>query len=270
MFWFCEFAGVYLPPVDFSTAIPREFDQARIAGTGSDGEFDLNGLRNRMGQQTYTHEITVMACDFQTKLDELMGCSRRAGILKKTNGTITRRTTSRTKISNITDATTIADWKRGDKRIAMQFTAEPLWYDDQVDYMTFSSATLILPENLGNARAIQGVEMTIYTGVGSPLVINTYPQGDGTLYDEGVYDTFYYEGTDLGNEVGTLSFTIATGTTIYIDAGNSRITLGGIDCYDKITLPPTQMALLWLEPGVNQITFSSPVTGLLVWRNAWI
>lgn len=269
MFYFTEFNGVPIRPINYANAIPRQFAQNRVGATGGEGEYDLEGQRNRMTSQTYTHEVTVASCDFQTKYDALLGSSRTRGVLKKSNGSKVRRTDPRTKIANITDATTIEDWRGGMQRIGLQFNAQPYWYDDALTTVSFTGVSSFRATNAGNARAIQYVTLTTTSTTGSPLTINTYAQGDAEFYDEGVYDEGIYDGTDLGNEDGQMVLGTITNTMV-IDAGNSRITIGGVDAYSQITIPDTQMALLWLEPGVNEIVFNQNMTGTLTFRSAWV
>lgn len=268
MWWFTEFNSVVLPLGNFVANLDLAFAQNRTRTTGGEGEYDLDGDRTPMLQQSYSCEFTLPQCDYDAKYNALKGAMRRRGLLKRSNYSTVQRATA--KVTSITDTTTPNDIFARTKRMTVTFTAEPYWYDDAESGVVFTLAMSIRPENLGNARAVKFVVLTISSATGTSLEINTHGDGDGTPYDEGYYDTFYYDGSDVGNEDGSIEFASPTGSTIIIDAGNSRVTIGGVDSYDEITIPDTQMALLWLEPGVNEITFNQPVTGTLVWRNAWL
>lgn len=273
MFWFNEFNGIYMPPAEFNTGIPRAFAQNRIGTTGGEGEYDLDGTRNPMTQQSYTHEISVAACDFQAKWDELLSMARTSGTLKKTNGSVTRQT--RAKISNIADATTVEDWARRSKRIGIQFSAEPYWYSDEEVSVNFTSALYVSlrnTPNAGNTRAVKYVVLTITSNIASSLIISVEPNTPihgGSYYGEFKYGTRVY-GQDTSLINSGLTYNAAMYGTLVIDAGNGTVTVNGVDAYANTVRPDTQMALLWLEPGDNIIRFSSAATGNITFRSAWI
>lgn len=273
MFWFTEFNGVYMPPADFNTAMPRAFAQNRLATTGGEGEYDLNGTTNRMTQQSYTHEITVAACNFRAKWDELLGMSRVSGVLKKTDGTTVRR--AQAKITNINETTTPADWARRTQRIGIQFSAEPYWYSDIATTVSFSGVTYVSLRsngNIGNARAVKHVVLTITSNIATSLTISMNPNtplSTGSYYGEFRYGTKRY-GENTSLVASSLTYAAPMYGTLVIDAGASTVEVNGVDAYANTTRPATQMALLWMEPGDNILRFSSAATGSLTFRSAWI
>lgn len=275
MFWFESFNGIRLESGNFSTGIPRAFAQNRMATTGGQGEYDLNGVRNPMTQQTYSHEFTMKSCDFQTRYDQLFGLSNRRGLLVKTNGPESRQCTA--KIFNISDATTIADYRSQSQRIGMQFTAEPFWYDTVETSVNFAGASYVSLRNTpnrGNARAIKYLVLTIYSNIDSSLTISITPNNPG-LYGA-YYGTFKYgtrrysSGLLTGQVASGITYNAPMYGTLVIDAGNDRVTVNNVDAYANTVRPATQMALLWLEPGDNIIRFSAPATGNVTFRSAWI
>lgn len=276
MWWFQSFNSVTLPRANFSVDLPRNWAENRMATTGGEGEYDLDGDRTRQTQQSYSCELPVQACDLQAKYDALLSMGRKGGTLRKTNGQYTRLTTA--KITSVRDNSTIENWRARRQSLTVQFTAEPYWYDDLLTTVPFTAATYFSLRNLaggpnGNARAMKYAVLTITSNVTNPLVIDIHPAG---LINDGVnppyYGTFRYGTRTYGvAEYPALQLTYAASTTasLVIDAGNSTVRVGGVDQYANISKPATQMGLFWLEPGDNIVRFNQAVTGNLKFRRAW-
>ncbi|HRA66542.1 MAG TPA: hypothetical protein PL187_11015 [Caldilinea sp.] len=274
MWYATEFNSVPLPKANFSLAMPRAFIQNRIPAAGAVlGEYDLEGASNRQGQQTYDVEFLVADCDFQAKLDAILGAARRRGVLKISDSKQARRATG--KVVAVDETTTMNDWRDRKQRIRMQIACEPQWYADVATTVTFTSATAVSLKNTpnrGNARAIQFVVLTITSSISGSLTINSEPQGDN-YYGTPKYGKVKYGSAaiaDGSKETAQLVYGASTSSTLVIDAGNSTVKVGGVDAYANITRPETQMALLWIEPGDNIIRFSQAVSGNIVFRSAWI
>ncbi len=271
MWWFTEFNGVRLPLGNFVTNLNLAFAENRTRTTGGEGEYDLDGDTAFLTQQSYSCEFTLPICDYDAKYNALKGAMRRRGLLKRSNYTTVQRATA--KVTSITDTTTPNDLWQRTKRMSVTFTAEPYWYDDLLTTVTFASASrvnLTSQYNRGNARAVKYVVLTITSNINTFLTIGITPYGDASFYGEGDYGDIYYSGDDLGNEAAALTYTGNTSSTFVINAGNSTVRVGGVDEYDNVTLPATQMALLWLEPGQSEINFNQAVTGTLEFRSAWL
>ncbi len=274
MWYATEFNSVQLPRGNFSLAMPRTFIQNRLAPTGAIlGEYDLEGLSNRQGQQTYDVEFVVSDCDFQAKLDEILGAARRFGQLKITDNAQVRRATA--KVVSVAEKTTMDDWRDRKQRIGLQLSCEPQWYDDTLTTVTFTSATRVSLKNTpnrGNARAIKYVVLTITSNISGSMVITSEPQGDN-YYNTFKYGQKRYGSSAIGSGAKLSSAIAYVGSTtapLVIDAGNATVRVGGVDAYSNTTRPATQMALLWIEPGDSIVRFSQAATGTLAFRSAWI
>lgn len=271
MWWFTEFNGVTLPLGNFVTNLNLAFAENRMRTTGGEGEYDLDGNVNPLAQQSYSCEFTLPKCDYDTKYNALKGAMRRRGLLKRANYTTIQRATA--KVTSIADTTTPSDLFARTKRMTVTFTAEPYWYDDTLTTVSFTSATRVFltsSYNQGNARAIKYVVLTITSNISTLLTLGISPYGDSAFYGEFDYGDEYYGGIDLGNEASAFTYTGNTSGAFVIDAGNSTVRLAGVDVYANVTLPSTQMALLWLEPGQGEINFNQAVTGSLAFRSAWL
>ncbi len=274
MWYATEFNSVPLPKANFSLAMPRVFTQNRIAATGAVmGEYDLEGVANRQTQQTYDVEFLVADCDFQAKLDAILGAARRRGLLKISDSKQTRQATG--KVVSVDETTTMDDWRNKKQRIRMQLACEPQWYADVATTVAFTSATAVslkTTPNRGNARAIKYVVLTITTSISGSLTITSEPQGDN-YYGAPKYGKVKYGSPALGDgskQTASLVYNASTSAPLVIDAGNATVRVGGVDAYANVVRPSTQMALLWIEPGDNIIRFSQAVSGGLVFRSAWI
>lgn len=273
--WFAsEFNSIALPRGNFSLAAPRAFASNRLQPTGALlGDYDLEGLGNRLVQQAYQVEFTIAQCDAQARMDALMGVSRRSGTLKITNNLQTRRCTA--KISAISWSTTIDDWRARQARISLQFSAEPFWYDDVLTTLSFTSQDYInlrAVNNAGNARAIKHLVLTITTSL--PGATTIFIEPTGTRY----YNEFKYGAQRYGvvssliptSAASQLTYNAATSAPLVIDAGRATVQMGGLDAYANATKPDTQTALLWLDPGPAVVHFSRIVSGSISWRNCWV
>ena len=272
MEWISEFNGVQFPRGLFSLDQTRVFDQSRMKVTGGEGDYDLNGIRSRLQQQTYNYEFTrQLPCyDFQDSLDAIAASAITSGILKKTDGRSIRRTTA--KIINIKDVSNVLDWRAQRQKLIYQFSAEPYWYNDNATTQSFTASTGFNVTNRGNARAIKYVVLTITSNVSNPFIFTVTPLGTNVnYYGAFKYGTKKYTLLNTGFAASSLTYAAATvSASLVIDAGNNTVRVGGVDTYANVTRPATQMALLWLEPGVNQIAFNRAVTGTLVYRDCYL
>jgi hypothetical protein len=271
MWYPVSFNDTPLPRGNFVTQMPRVFAQNRLRIPGAVmGDYDLEGIRNRPTQQSYTFEFTVAECDVNTRMDALLGAAQRVGQLRISNSQQTRRATA--KVTNAVDATTMDDWRSRQKRVQVQFDAEPFWYADAPTVVPFTSTTTVLlrnsTANLGNARAIKYVVLTITSNITAFVNISINPQ-TGNYYNEFLYGTKFYT-ADSFAQSAALTYIGYTSAPLVIDAGNSTVRLGGVDVYANTTKPDTQTALLWLEPGDNRISFSQAVSGSISFRNCWV
>jgi len=271
MEWISEFNGVQFPRGLFSLDQTRVFEQNRMRVTGGEGDYDLNGIRSRLSQQSYSLEFTkpLICQSWASELDAIAASAITSGILKKTNGSYVRRATA--KIVNIKDVSSIFDWKAQRQKLIYQFSADPYWYADLATTRTFTSSTGFNVTNQGNARAIQYVVLTITSNLSNPFTFTVTPLGTSPAY----YGAFKYGGrkyssVNTGYAASSLTYAAATTASLVFDAGNSTVRLNGVDAYQNVTRPATQMALLWLEPGANQIAFNQAVTGNLVFRSCWL
>ena len=273
--WFAsEFNSIALPRGNFSLAAPRAFAANRLQPTGALlGDYDLEGLGNRLVQQAYQVEFTIAQCDAQAKMDALMGVARRSGTLKITNNLQTRRCTA--KVSAIGWSTTIDDWRARLARISLQFSAEPFWYDDVLTTLAFTSQDYInlrTVNNAGNARAIKHLVLTITTALPGATTIFIEPTGP-RYYNEFKYGAQCYGVVSSlvpAPAACQLTYNAATGATLVIDAGRATVQVGGVDAYANTSKPDTQTALLWLDPGPAVVHFSRVVSGSIAWRNCWV
>lgn len=271
MWYFTEFNGVRLPRWNWVADTSLTFADARMPTTGGMGEYDLYGSDNPLGTQTYRGEFMLPLCDYRTKETEIKGAFRRQGLLKRSDGTYTQYAVA--KVTSSADVTTPADWKRGTKRMSVEFKAEPLWYDDTLTTVSFTSATRVFYHtrpNRGNARAIKNVVLTITSNISTFVTIGVSPYGDAAFYGEDVYGGGYYGGSVSDIEATTLTYTGNTSGPLVFDAGAGTVRLNGVDVYNNVTLPDTQMALLWIEPGGGELNFSQAVTGTLQFRSTWL
>lgn len=273
--WFAsEFNTIALPRGNFSLAAPRAFATNRLQPTGALlGDYDLEGLGNRLVQQAYQVEFTIAQCDAQAKMDALMGVARRSGTLKITNNLQTRRCTA--KVSAIGWSTTIDDWRARLARISLQFSAEPFWYDDVQTTLAFTNQDYInlrTVNNAGNARAIRHLVLTISTSLPGATTITIEPTGPR------YYGGFRYGAQRYGvvsqlipaPVACQLTYNTATGAPLVIDAGRAMVRVGSADAYANTSRPDTQTALLWLDPGPAVVHFTRVVSGSISWRNCWV
>lgn len=270
MWWFTEFNDVTLPLGNFVTNLNLAFAENRTRTTGGEGEYDLDGDNAFLTQQSYSCEFTLPKCDYDTKYSDIKYAARGRGLLKRTNGTVWQRATA--KVTAITDTTTPSDVYARTKRMSVTFTAEPYWYNDILTTLSFSGVSVLDahdPGNDGNARAVKYAVLTITSSVVNPFIFATVPASGGYFYGEVDYGEGLFDGTTTGGTESTFTYTAGTSTTLTIDAGNSTVREGSTDKYEEITLPDTQMALFWLEPGGSTFTFNQAVTGTLEFRSAW-
>lgn len=274
MWYATEFNGQALPRGNFSLVLPRTFAANRLRPTGALlGDYDLDGVANRLVQQQYQAEFTVAACDVNAAIDAILGATRRSGLLKITDNATTRRATA--KVETINDVTTIDDWVSKRTRLAVQFSVEPYWYSESLTTLTFTSSTYVslrTSYNSGNARAIKYVVLTITSAVAAPLTINVIPTGP-YYYGEFLYGVRAYGASTPSNQTvegAQLVYGASTTGTLVINAGASTVQEDGVDVYANVTRPGTQMALLWLDPGPQVMRFSQAVTGTLQFRSCWV
>ena len=89
------------------------------------------------------------------------------------------------------------------------------------------------------------------------MTYNTNPLS-GAIYLANTSQSIIYNGTKVA------------GSVLAIDARMNTVTLNGNDAYGNITLPATQTNLGYLyNDAQTRFTFSSSVTGRLVWRYAF-
>lgn len=298
MWWFKSFNGVELPAGEFSADLPRTFVQNQMSITGSGlGQYDLEGSLNRAGQQQYTAEGVLPSCDLSRLTDLVFGTAGGRGILKKTDGIQTRRTTAR--LTSISESSSITDF--GINKVGLQFLAEPFWYDDVLTVVNFANAPYVnlagANSNRGNARAYKHFILVI-TSLFAAGVWLTIEPTSAPNYSSPLYGSFKYGRKLYGLPLSpsqassTLLYTVANNTPIMFNAGTSvvktnfeqkfpsslsqvdgdddRMFVGGIDAYQSVTLPTTQTALFWLSPGDNVIHFSQATTGFIYFRSTWI
>ena len=272
MEWISEFNGVQFPRGLFALDQSRVFEQSRMRVTGGEGEYDLNGIRSRLQQQSYSYEFvkTLNCPSWADELDVLFGSAITSGILKKSNGLYTRRATG--KIVSIKDASSIADWQAKRQKLIYQFSAEPYWYNDNQTTRAFTASTGFNVTNRGNARAIKYAVLTITSNVSNPFTFTVTPLGTSVnYYGAFKYGTKKYTLLNTGFAASSLTYAAATvSASLVFDSGNNTVRVNGVDAYGNITRPATQMALFWLEPGVNQIAFNQAVTGNLVFRDCYL
>lgn len=268
MWWFTEFNDVRLPLGNFVTNLNLAFVENRTRTTGGEGEYDLDGDTAFLTQQSYSCEFTLPKCDYDDKYDEIRYAARGRGLLKRNDGNRIQRATA--KVTAITDTTTPSDVYARTKRMSITFTAEPYWYTDALSTVSFGAATSFSadPGNDGNARAIKYAVLSITSGVTNPFTFSTSPMLGGYFYGDVDYGEGLFDGTSTGEET-TVTYTAGTSGTLVFDAGNSTVQESGVDKYDEITLPDTQIPLFFLEPGGTVFEFNQAVTGTLEYRSAW-
>lgn len=264
-----SFNGIRLSSANYAFDVSRQFQRNRLVLAGTEGEYDLDGVNARMAQQSYSHEFTLKACDFQARYDALLAALGTSGELKKTNGEVSRIT--RAKIESIAETTTLDDWRRNQQRIGLRFTAAPYWYSDPLTTVFFSLASRVAvrnPGNTGGSKAVMYAVLTFSTNVVSFLTIGIRPIITGNYYGE---ITFGEEGEyDDGSGGTSFTYTGGTSTPLVIDAGNGTVREGAVDQYSKVTLGPTQTRLFWLDPGDNTITFNQAMSGKLEFRSCYL
>lgn len=246
-----EFAGVTLPDAQHVSDLTRVVEMAMLKPTGALlGDYDLYGSQSPMSAQTYQADF-MFAGATQAGVDALLAKIGARGTLKQTMWDASVRQTE-AKLAKVAMATTVEDKHAGVQRVSCEFRAEPLWYAGTATTVSFSSLTSVnvtgASGNLGNARAIKHLVLTITTHLAGALTISIIPSA---------------------GQQAAIEYTAATSDTLVIDAGAHTVREGTTDRYAQTSRAATQVPLLFLEPGNSVLSFDIALSGSLVFRSAW-
>lgn len=154
---------------------------------------------------------------------------------------------------------------------SVTWSCSPYWYETTDRTQSFTAATSTTTASRGSARSTWWT-LYITSAITSPLTI-TLSQANVFTYGTMTYNTNPLSGAIyLANTSQSIVYsgTKAAGSVLAIDARANRVTLNGNDVYSNITLPATQPNLGYLyNDAQTRFTFSSSVTGSLVWRYAF-
>jgi len=154
---------------------------------------------------------------------------------------------------------------------SVTWSCAPYWYETTDRTQSFTAATSTTTATRGLARSTWWT-LYITSAITSPLTItlsqaNVYTYGTMEYNDNPLSGAIYLAST---SQSIVYSGTKTAGSVLAIDARTNSVTLNGNDVYSNITLPATQANLGYLyNDAQTRFTFSSSVTGSLVWRYAF-
>lgn len=246
-----EFAGIALPDAQAVSDLTREALTSYLRPTGQPfGDYNLYGASLPFGQQTYRHDF-LYSVAAQATIDALFAKIGVRGTLKQTMWDASTRQTEALLV-RVSQATTVEDKHAGLQRLSCEFHAEPFWYATTATTVVITSATSVnltsANSNLGNARAIKYVVLTITSNLPAATTITITPT--------------------TGTAAAIIYIEASTGTLV-IDAGAHTVKLAGVNKYAKTSRADTQVPLLFLEPGNSVLTADNAITGSIVFRSAW-
>lgn len=235
--------------------------RARILGGAS---YDLDGMYTYPSGQTYTATFADRNGNANTRaMFQRLGsygwlkANSRAGVTL----------INWAKLVSIDNGYEVQDWITSDvNKYTLTFACSPFWYEDSDTTVTLNAATTWGLTNAGNARSTWWT-LYVTSAIGSALTV-TISRRSGSTYGVPKYGEAIYDAT--GKQSFIYNASKAAGTMLVIDGRTNSVTLNGNDDYGDITLPDTQIDLGYLYPGVTQFTFSTGVTGSIIYRGAYI
>lgn len=247
-----EFAGVTIPGNQNISNLTRAALDATLRPTGApQGDYDLYGTTSPWPSQTYDAEFMFTAVTYAT-LDALLAKVGTRGTLKQLLWDQSTSRQTEAKLISAELSTTVEDKFAGIQRCTCQFRAEPFWYATTATTVSFSSTASVnltsANSNLGNARAIKYVVLTITTNLAGATTFTITPTAGTTA-------AIQYLTTTSGNLV--------------INAGAHTVYVGATNSYANTSRAATQIPLLFLEPGNSVMTFSRSLSGNIVFRSCY-
>jgi len=233
----------------------------RILG---DGMYDLDGMQSPLIQTEYSASFIDRAGNTNARaLFQRLG---RAGWLKAKNRA-GADVMSWAKLVSIDSRQSPIYWQNQDRNpYDLKFSCRPYWYEITDTTSILTATTVRTIANNGNARS-SWLTFYITSAIASTLTISI-GRDSGSTYGLPLYGEALYDGT--GKQQIIYSASKPEDTMLMIDCRLNNVTLNGADDYKNITLPNTQAQLGYLYPGSNRITFSTAVTGTIVYRGAYI
>lgn len=255
---FIDFDSIPLPDVQAVTDVSRAARYMVLETVSlASGAYDLFGDESPLPVQMYHAEfIYLNGYAMQASLDNLLARVGKRKILrdKQWDNSIRRITA---KLVSAKQSTDVPDRFGGMQKITCDFHAEPFWYADSVTTVNFGPVSTVnltgSNGNLGNARAIKNLVLTITNGVGLGTFTATITPTTGTASQI----TFNAPGGG------------ATGATLAFDAGQHTVYDGSTNRYSNTARPTTQVPLLFMEPGDSVLTFTAALYGNVVFRSCW-
>lgn len=243
-----SFNNIPFLPIDAAYEMSVEAHTSTLDIGGTTGEYDLLEGEQVLKNQTYSVEfahIVNEGCSYPASVDELRGQVGKWGTLRAMFGTSCRQATA--KIIAIEDTTTSADVRTGTYRIKCKFVARPYWFEDNQAVVQFTNKTRVICHNAGNALSTD-IEITITSVITPALIITNTTTGETVTYDTSK----------------------AVGLSLVFSCKSGVVLLNGVNAYGNILLPDTQMSLMTLAPGENNLTFSVLATGVVSYRSCWV
>lgn len=235
--------------------------RARILGGAS---YDLDGMYTYPSGQTYTATFVDRNGDVNTRaMFQRLG---RYGWLKAVSRAgVTLINWA--KLVSIDNGYEVQDWITSDvNKYTLTFACSPFWYEDADTTLSLSSTTYRTISNSGNARSAWWT-LYITSAFTSSLTINI-SRSSGATYGIPTYGNAIYDAS--GYQTIAYNASKTAGVVLAIDGRTNSVTLNGSDDYGDITLPNTQVDLGYLYPGNTRFTFSTAVTGSIVYRGAYV
>lgn len=153
---------------------------------------------------------------------------------------------------------------------SVTWLCSPYWYQTTDNTVAFNAASSFNTTSNGSANSTWWT-LYITSAITSPLTItlsqaNVYTYGTMTYNTNPLSGAIYLAST---SQSIVYNGTKAAGSVLAIDARTNSVTLNGNDVYSNVTLPATQTNLGYMYITQTRFSFSTTVTGSLVWRNAF-
>lgn len=243
--------------------------RARILGGAM---YDLDGLATYGSEQTFTARFRDK--DPNTWLYTFNRYLGRAGWLTiQTSDSVYTSVYNWAKIISIDGESTPDGFANTSKfhEYSVTWSCSPYWYETTDRTQSFTAVTSTTTASRGSARSTWWA-LYITSAITSPLTItlsqsNVFTYGTMTYNENPLSGAIYLAST---SQSIIYNGTKAAGSVLAIDARTNSVTLNGNDVYSNITLPATQANLGYMyNDAQTRFTFSSSVTGSLVWRYAF-
>lgn len=245
-------------------SISRSAQQSRARILGG-ADYDLDGYTSPVQRQNFVAQFNDRSGNVNARaMHQRLGrsgwlrCKSRDGSDKQ----------NWAKLISIDAQYTPNDWITSDANpYTLTWSCSPYWYDIVDSTATLTAATILNITNSGNAKS-SWMMIYITSSIAAALDIRI-GRNSGSTYNVPKYNDAVYDASD---ERQTIRFNTSktSSSTLLINCMNNSVTLNGNDDYADIVLPSTQSSLGFLHPGVNRFSFSSAVTGRVVYRSAYV